>query len=142
MSKNGKQNDNMHGGEQGNSGYMQYFNGLIGCGFVVLAVLHTAEMSPYCWVPYTSAAFLAFLSLKSQINLTASRVLAVVTTLLMFFYFAEFFSVAPGLEGAWYRETKFWEAISEILAAFLLIPVLSNYTCRLKAEFSVPHHPN
>ncbi|MCZ6852717.1 MAG: hypothetical protein O7G86_02255 [Gammaproteobacteria bacterium] len=99
-------------------------------------------MSHYCWVFYTSAAILAFISLNSHIKLTASRILAVLTTLLMFFFFAQFFSVAPGLEGAWYRESKFWEAFSEIMAAFLLIPVLSDYTRRLKAEFTVPHHPN
>ncbi len=121
---------------------MQYLNGLIGCGFVLLAVLHTAEMSHYCWITYASAALLAFVSFKSHINLTISRILAGLTTLLMFAYFAQFFSVAPGLEGDWYREHKFWEAVSQIIAAFILIPVLSNYTSRLKAEFSIPHHPN
>ena len=119
---------------------MQYFTGLIGCGFVILTVLHTAEMSHYCWVLYACAATLAFISLKPHINLTTSRILAGLTTLLMFVYFAQFFTIAPGLEGAWYRENKFWEAISQIIAAFCLIPVLSNYTCRLKAEFTIPHH--
>ena len=121
---------------------MQYFNGLIGCGFVLLAALHTAEMSHYCWISYLSAAVLAFVSLKPQLNLTTSRLFAGLTTLLMFYFFAIFFSVAPGLEGSWYRENKFWEAISQVTAAFCLIPVLSNYTCRLKAEFTVPHHLN
>ncbi len=127
---------------KGKSGYMLYFNGLIGCGFVVLALLHTAEMSHYCWITYSSAALLAFVSLKSHINLNICRILAGLTTLMMFAYFAQFFSVAPGLEGDWYRETKFWEAFSQIIAAFLLIPVLSDYTSRLKAEFIAPHHLN
>lgn len=121
---------------------MQYLNGLIGCGFVILAALHSAEMSQTCWMSYAGAALLAFIALKSHINLTTSRILAGLTTLLMFFYFAYFFTVAPSLEQEWYREIKFWEAISQIMAAFLLIPVLSNYTRRLKAEFAIPHHLN
>ncbi|MCZ6617955.1 MAG: hypothetical protein O7E57_07455 [Gammaproteobacteria bacterium] len=128
--------------DKGKPGYMQYFNGLIGCGFIILALLHTAEMSHTCWISYSSAALLAFISLKSNIHLATSRILAGVTTLLMFFYFASFFTVAPGLEDEWYRENKFWEAISQIMAAFCLIPVLSNYTCRLKTEFHIPHHLN
>jgi len=96
---------------------MQYLNGLIGCGFVILAALHSAEMSQTCWMSYAGAALLAFIALKSHINLTTSRILAGLTTLLMFFYFAYFFTVAPSLEEEWYREIKFWEAISQIMAA-------------------------
>ena len=62
-----------------------------------------------------------------------------------------FFIVVPKLEANWYLQQEGWHAVCLILGAFAMIPILSDYSCRLKAEcrearahrrafFSVPSH--
>jgi len=133
---------------------MQYLNALIGITFIVISLIHAPLPDPFSWVPYSIAAVLAFVSLKSEISLPISRVLAIGTTVLMFIFFAGFFVVVPSLEADWYLHQDGWEAVTRILGAFAMIPILSDYSCRLKAEcrearlrgrgrhafFSVPDH--
>ena len=131
---------------------MQYVNGLIGTIFVILALLHVPHPTPFIWLPYAGAALLAFITLRGGISVPLARVLAVCTALLMFYFFAGFFALVPNLEADWYQAQAGWLAVSLILAAFTMIPVLSDYSCRLKADcrearqrqprhfFSVPDH--
>jgi len=132
---------------------MLYLNGLIGCIFAVIALLHVPHPMPWSWVPYLGAAILALITLKREIGDMLSRALAVITTLTMFFFFAGFFVVVPKLAADWYSHQEGWEAVCLILGAFAMIPILSDYSCRLKAEcreareasrrrafFSVPSH--
>ena len=132
---------------------MLYLNGLIGCIFLLIALLHVPHPMPFTWVPYLGAAMLALITLKREISDALSRALAVITTLTMFFFFAGFFVIVPKLAADWYRHQEGWEAVCLILAAFAMIPILSDYSCRLKAEcrearqahrrrafFSVPSH--
>jgi hypothetical protein len=132
---------------------MQYLNGLIGITFVVISLIHAPLPDPFSWVPYAIASVLAFISLKTDISLPISRVLAIGTTVLMFIFFAGFFVVVPSLDADWYLHQDGWEAVTRILGAFAMIPILSDYSCRLKAEcrearmrrgrhafFSVPDH--
>jgi len=132
---------------------MQYLNALIGITFVLISVIHAPLPDHFSWVPYAIAAVLAFISLKPEISLPISRVLAIGTTVLMFIFFAGFFVMVPRLEAGWYLHQTGWEAITRILGAFAMIPILSDYSCRLKAEcrearmrrgrhafFSVPDH--
>ena len=70
----------------------------------------------------------------------------------MFFFFAWFFLMVPSLEADWYANQAGWAAVCRLLGAFLMIPILSEYSCRLKADclearaarrtafFSVPSH--
>jgi hypothetical protein len=131
---------------------MLYLNGLIGCIFVLIALLHVAHPMPLTWVPYLGAAVLALITLKREVSDMFSRALAVITTIMMFFFFAGFFVVVPKLAADWYLHQEGWEAVCRLLGAFAMIPILSDYSCRLKAEclearahrrrafFSVPSH--
>lgn len=131
---------------------MQYITGFIGCTFITIALMHAFHPTPLSWAPYVGAAFLAFITLKNEIRLPVARVLAITTTVVMFFFFAGFFVVIPQLATDWYLQQAGWSAVCLILSAFLMLPILSDYSCRLKADchearvarrrafFSVPSH--
>jgi hypothetical protein len=133
-------------------GYMQYINASIGCLFIVIALLYALHPNPLAWAPYSAAAVLSLITLKSEISIAFSRVLAISTTALMFFFFAGFFLLVPKLAADWYAHQAGWEAVFRIFGAFAMIPILSDYSCRLKAEcaearlharrafFSAPDH--
>ena len=131
---------------------MLYLGGLIGCVFVLIASLHVPHPMPFAWVPYLGAAALALFTLKRDISDAVARALALLTTLAMFFFFAGFFALAPKLAADWYQHQEGWSAVCLLLCAFAMIPILSNYSCRLKADcskapaehrrafFSIPGH--
>ena len=129
---------------------MLYLSGLIGCVFLLIASLHVPHPTPFAWVPYLGAGALALIALKREIGDGVVRALAVVTTLTMFFFFAGFFMVVPKLAADWYQHQEGWAAVCLLLCAFAMIPILSNYSCRLKADcrsakrrlafFSIPDH--
>ena len=137
---------------RGRIGYMQYIHGFIGCVLVVLALIHLPYPTPLAWLPYAGAALLAFITLKSDLSLGLSRILAILTVAVMFFFFAYFFLLVPNLADDWYKTQFGWAAVSRIVSAFFMIPILSDYSCRLKADcleeraarraafFSVPSH--
>jgi hypothetical protein len=139
-------------GSRGRIGYMQYINGFIGFVLVLFAVAHVPHPTPLAWLPYAGAALLAFITLKSEISIGLARILAISTTAMMFFFFAGFFVVAPKLAADWYMHQAGWAAVCLILSAFTMIPLLSEYSCRLKKDcrderaarrtafFSVPGH--
>ena len=68
-----------------------------------------------------------------NLPINVARMFAVATTAIMFFYFAGFFSLAPHLHEYWYRSGVGFEAIGLLLSAFAMIPILSCYSCMLKA---------
>ena len=142
------------GTERGRFELMQYIHGFIALVLVLLAVIHIPFPEPFAWLPYSVAAALALITLKSDISIPVSRVLAIATTGMMFFFFALFFLVVPTLKAGWYTTQYGWAAVCLLLSAFVMIPILSDYSCRLKAEcrearaarrtafFSVPSHIN
>ena len=114
---------------------MHIINGAIGLILAALAVLHVSM--PECTqvtIAYAVGSLLAFLTLIPFMSIPVARMFAVATTACMFFYFAGFFSMAPELHTQWYRGMQAREAFSQLMAAFFMIPVLSSYSCRLKAE--------
>ena len=113
---------------------MQYINGLIGCILVLIWLVHVPFPMPLSWMPYLIGAVLAFITLKSEIGVGLARLLAIGTTAAMFYFFAGFFVVAPNLAADWYTRPEGWDAVGRIVAAFLMLPILSEYSCRLKAE--------
>jgi hypothetical protein len=131
---------------------MQYIHGFIACVLVLLALIHIPFPEPLAWLPYTIAAVLALITLKPELSIPVSTVLAIATAGMMFFFFALFFLVVPTLEANWYTSQYGWAAVCLLLSAFVMIPILSEYSCRLKAEcrearaarrsafFSVPSH--
>ncbi len=139
-------------GARGRIGYMQYVHGFIGFVLVLVAVAQVPHPTPLAWLPYAGAALLAFITLKTEISIGLARILAITTTAMMFFFFAGFFVVAPKLAADWYMHQAGWAAVCLILGAFAMIPLLSEYSCRLKKDcrderaarrtafFSVPGH--
>ncbi|MEZ5559042.1 MAG: hypothetical protein R3E86_10970 [Pseudomonadales bacterium] len=113
---------------------MHFVYGLIALTFIVVALLHVPHPTPFLWVPYALAASLAALTLLRDISTLMSRFLAIAATALMFFFFAGFFFAVPELKANWYVRPEGWIAVSKLLGAFAMIPVLSDYSCRCKAD--------
>lgn len=113
---------------------MQYVYAFIGVLFVVIALLHVPHPSPWLWLPYAAGAALAGLALIRNLSIVLSRLLAVAATALMFFFFAGFFMAVPKLASDWYQSQEGWLVVTRLLGAFTLIPLLSDFSCRCKAE--------
>ena len=113
---------------------MQFVNATIGVLFVVAALLHVPHPSPWLWLPYAAGATLAFITLVPNLGIFVSRVLAIAATALMFFFFAGFFLEVPKLASDWYQSQEGWAVVFRLIGAFTLIPLLSDYSCRCKAE--------
>jgi O-antigen ligase len=113
---------------------MLYLNGAIGVIFIVIALLHAPHPDPFSWAPYLGAALLALVSCRREISMGIARALAILTMVSMFYFFAAFFVHVPRLAADWYQHQEGWNAVCEILAAFAMIPILSDFSCRLKAE--------
>ncbi len=113
---------------------MQYINGSIGCVLLIFGLVHIPHPMPLIWLPYLCGAALAFITVKPQISIGFARILAIGTAVAMFFFFAGFFVVAPKLSENWYALHEGWLAVARLVAGFMMLPILSEYSCRLKAE--------
>jgi len=138
-------------------------NATIACVLLTFAVLHAFIPSHlYLSIMYGAGAFFAIVTLiPGGMGINIARIMAVGTTAVMFFYFAGFFSMAPEFQEGWHQTGAALEGLGMLLSAFLMIPILSCYSCLLKADgcehfrtkselkrgafFSVPedikHHP-
>lgn len=116
---------------------MRMVTGLIGCILIMLAIIHAfiphASANTFLAL-YAAGAICAFGTLYASMNLTVARVLAVATTGLMFCYFAAFFKMAPHFHEEWYRSGAALEGVGMLLSAFAMIPILSCFSCMLKAD--------
>ncbi len=112
---------------------MQYLNGTVGLILVVLTILQFDNPDRAPWI-YAIGAILALCALKRGLTLWTVRVLAVATAAVMFFYFAGFFTMAPRLQADWYWHSAAFDAGGLLVAAFAMIPVLSEYSCRMKGD--------
>lgn len=115
---------------------MRMVNGLIGLMLLALALLHAFIPNSYVTVViFLAGAGLAFVTLlRSGVSLHIARVLAVATTAVMFFFFAGFFHMASSFNEHWYYSGSALEGVGMLLSAFAMIPILSCYSCMLKAE--------
>ena len=118
---------------------MRVVTAVIGCALLLLALLHafiphsTPNSSTFL-VMYGVGALLAFGTMFTSMGMNLARLMALGTTAAMFFYFAGFFKIAPHFNDAWYQSGIALEGIGMILSAFAMIPVLSCYSCILKAD--------
>ena len=137
---------------------MRTVTAIIACVLATFAVLH-AFIPNHLFIAFLfgAGAFLAAITIiPRSMGIHTARFLALCTTALMFFYFAGFFSMAPEFEEGWHKTGAALDGLAMLLSAFLMIPVLSCYSCLLKAEgceqfrtkkepkrgafFSVPDH--
>ncbi len=116
---------------------MRYVNGAIGCIFLILTLLYASQGASAhlsCLAMLGLATVLSFVTFVPSLPVPFARTLAVVTVAVMFYFFAGFFTMASSFDSQWYKSTAAFEAISFLLAAFCLLPVLSDFSCRLKAD--------
>ena len=112
---------------------MRYVNGVIGVVLIVLALSYLRENGSAPWsLLYGYGALLALASLKSRITLQVAWIGAIGATIAMFCYFALFFQMVPHLRGDWIVHRH--ESMYLVVAAFCMIPVLSDFSCRLKGN--------
>ena len=113
---------------------MGYLNGPIGCALVLLALAQLAMPGVrYLHMGmFLCGGALAFITLVPGIGQWAARFLAVCATATMFFYFACFIEMAPRLRDAWWSMNL--HSLCSLIGAFSMIPVLSEYSCLMKAE--------
>lgn len=112
---------------------MQYVNAMIAVALLVLAVLNLDD--PPGASMFVFGAVLAAVALKHWLSAWTVRVLAFLAAGTLFCYFGQFFYLVPHLQPSWYWD---WhgaglEAAALLLSGFAMIPVLSEYSCRMKA---------
>ena len=112
---------------------MQFVNAVIAVVLLVLAVLSLGD--PPGASMFLFGAVLAAVALKRGLSAWTVRVFAFFAAGTLFCYFGQFFYLVPHLQPSWYWE---WhgdalEAAALLLAGFLMIPVRSEYSCRMKA---------
>ena len=112
---------------------MRYVNGLIGMALIVLALSYLDETDATRWsLIYGYGALVALLSLKSRVTYAVAWIGAIGSTVAMFCYFALFFQMVPHLRGDWIARGH--ESVYLAAAGFCMIPVLSNFSGRLKGN--------
>ena len=115
---------------------MRIINTLIAVVLTTFAVLHIFIPShTFVAVLFGVGAVLAIPTvIPRSMGMQTARILALCTTAIMFFYFAGFFTLAPGFEDGWLQTGVMLDGLAMLLSAFLMIPILSCYSCLLKAE--------
>ncbi|NJN51611.1 MAG: hypothetical protein HC809_07355 [Gammaproteobacteria bacterium] len=119
---------------------MIYVNALIGVVLLLVTALQFDDLHPVRWaLVYFAGASLSLLSTLPRLSLNMIRFLACATTAMLFFYFAGFFLLVPGLEADWYLKPHGGDAQGLLFAGFAMIPVLSAFSCRMKSERDYAH---
>ena len=114
---------------------MRMMNAVTGSVLLVLAILHIFIPGHlHYFALYGSGSLFAFVALRGDLGNSVARLFAIGTTAVMFFYFAGFFTLAPHFHEYWYRSGVGLEGVGMLLSAFAMIPVLSCYSCMLKAD--------
>lgn len=114
---------------------MHYVNSALALVLVVLSLLHLGDEQPVIWMSlYGAGALLAAAACKPTLNRWTVRVLATASTVTMFIYFAGFFFRAPYLGESWYVREGNVGTLALLIAGFCMMPVVSAYSCRMKAQ--------
>lgn len=113
---------------------MQFVMGLIGAVLVALMLAQLDSPDQTRWVLiYATGAVLALTTLLRGLGIWTVRFFAVATTVAMFVYFAGFFMLTPHLPPDWWARDAAREAAGLLVSGFAMIPVLSVWSCRMKA---------
>ncbi len=112
---------------------MHYVNAGLGVALLALAAFQVSQGNLPLAAALFGGGFLALITLKRQMSLFTVNVFAISTVVAMFFYFAGFFQLVPQLHH-WYMRGEALHCLGLLFAAFAMIPVLSEYSCRKKSE--------
>lgn len=111
---------------------MRFVNGLAGMALLVIAFNHVGEPDWEIWLPvYAVGSLIALSSLKPGLPVWVVWACAACATAAMFCYFALFFQIAPHLRGDWISQGH--ASTNLLVAAFCMIPVLAEFSRRMKA---------
>ena len=112
---------------------MQFVNAAIAIALLVLAVLNLDD--PPGASMFLFGAVLAAVALKRWLSAWTVRVLAFLAAGTLFCYFGQFFYLVPHLQPSWYWvwQGDALQAAALLFSGFVMIPVLSEYSCRMKA---------
>jgi len=114
---------------------MRYVNGIIAFVLMAFAISQMGESGSVTLVlSFAGGSVLALLSLQRSLSLMTARGLAVLSAIAMFSYFSSFFRYCPEMSTGWYLLDKAPGLIGLLIAGFAMIPVLSVYSCWMKAE--------
>lgn len=113
---------------------MHYVNAGLGLVLIALAAFQLfGEANVELAAAFLGGSVLALATLTRRMSLFTVNVFAILTVVAMFFYFAGFFQLAPQLHH-WYMRGEAAHCLGLLFAAFAMIPVLSEYSCRKKSE--------
>ena len=116
---------------------MHYVNAIISFVLVAAALVHLDR--PAESAMFVLGAVLAAIALKHWLHARMVGLLAVITTGAMFFFFASFFHLTPTLQPDWYWQgAQAVHVASLLFAGFAMIPVLTEFSCRMKASEDCP----
>ena len=115
---------------------MRIVSGIIAFILLVFTILNAFIPNHlYAASMYGLGAFFALVTVKKGgMGLSWAYFYAISTAALMFFYFAGFFTMAPGFEEGWHRTGAALEGFGMLLSAFMMIPILSAYSCLIKGK--------
>lgn len=111
---------------------MQYANAIIAVVLLALALLKLDDPAEASM--FILGAAIAAIAFKHWLSAWTVRLLAVVAAGMLFCYFWSFFSLVPHLQPDWYWQPRAIDAVGLLFAGFAMIPVLSEYSCRMKAS--------
>ena len=83
---------------------------------------------------FVLAALMAALASKHWLRTPLVRLLAFLSTAVMFCCFWRFFALTPVLQANWYWQADTLNVVGMLLAGFGMIPVVAEYSCRMKAN--------
>lgn len=114
---------------------MRYVNAITAVALFGLALLQLLRLDdPAAALFFASGAVAAAFAAKQGLHAKVVRLLAFLSAAIMFCYFWQFFSLTPTLPADWYRHPGTLNVVGLLFAGFGMIPVVSAYTCRMKAN--------
>ncbi len=113
---------------------MQYVNAITALALLGFALLLRDE--PVQAAMFILGATLAAIAFKHWLSPRIVRLLAVVAAGVLFWHFARFLLAVPTLHPDWYWNlgSDGLRTVGLLFAGFAMIPVLSEYSCRMKAS--------
>lgn len=114
---------------------MRYVNAITTVALCALALLQLLRLDdPATAFIFAFGAVAAAFAVSRRLPTKVVRLLAFLSAGVMFCYFWQFFSLTPTLPADWYRHSGTLHVIGLLFAGFGMIPVVSEYTCRMKAN--------